>query len=97
MKIGLEKRRSKKREKQKQKRKALRLYREKNKQLRSFINPLDAMPKSFDIPPFFSSEPLVVVCFGEEDEHGNPIEYDMMALSTEEFNAKLENMGKGAK
>jgi hypothetical protein len=93
MKFGLERRRSKRREKQKQKRKALR---RENKQPQSFS--LDATPKSFDIPPelsaFFSSKSLVSVCFGEEDEHGNPIEYDMMALSAEEFNAKLENMGQ---
>lgn len=53
---------------------------------------------SFSIPPELRNLfPVAEVCFGEVDENGDDIVYDMMSLSTEEFNAKLENMGKGAK
>lgn len=53
---------------------------------------------SFSIPDELRNLfPQVEVCFGEVDENGDDIVYDLMALSTEELNTKLENMGKGAK
>lgn len=80
-----------------EKRRALKLERKEQKRnLKE--NQLDFMPRSSDVPPelaaLFESE--TVICFGEEDEDGNDILYDMMALSDEEFYSKLESMGKKA-
>jgi hypothetical protein len=81
-----------------EKRRALKLERKEQKRNLKENQP-DSMPRSSDIPPelaaLFASE--TVICFGEEDEDGNDIEYNMMSLSDEEFYLKLENMGKKAK
>jgi hypothetical protein len=53
---------------------------------------------SFDIPlELRNLFPPVMICFGEEDENGDPLKYDIMSLSDEEFNSKLHNIGKESK